>query len=323
MFRIGSAEITSNILLAPLAGCSDLAFRAIAREHGAKFCFFEMVDTNAVNYGPRFKTLSILKTVTEDTPIAAQLLGREPTMMIKAAKEVMGLTRISFLDVNAACPAKKAVKKKTGSYLLKDGRVLCEIIKTLASAINVPVTVKMRTGYDTTDLGSLTKLAKRCESSGASAIFVHGRTRAQGYTGQINYEAIAAIKDSVKIPVIGSGNIFDASSAKRMLAETGCDAITVARGALGNPWIFTEIAKSLEGKKPPEMVSLSRRVHVLKRHLAYIDKYKDCIPSGKIGFMRKVALWYLRGFPNAPVLRGQISVVNDYEKMLKLINTID
>ena len=331
MLKIGSYEVPTNVLLAPLAGCSDLAFRLIAREHGAKFCFLEMVDTNAVVYGPKFKTRSILKTHRLDAPIAAQLLGREPSMMLKAAREIMELVEISFLDINAACPAKKAIKKKTGSYLLQDGKTLHEIIKALAAALPVPVTVKIRTGYDTVDMKSLTKLVKGCESSGASAIFVHGRTRTQGYAGNIDYAAIKAVKESVKIPVIGSGNIFDAGLAKRMFAETGCDSISVARGALGNPWIFREIENYMSN--PSSSVSsrtglnlsycLAERMRVLKRHLSYIDKYKECSPSGKTGFMRKVVLWYLRGFHNAPRLRGQISVVNSYEKMLNLLDTIE
>jgi nifR3 family TIM-barrel protein len=320
--KIGSTEIPTNILLAPLAGCSDLAFRSIAREHGAKFCFFEMIDTNAVVYGPKFRTRYILKTFESDLPIAAQLLGREPSMMLKAAREIIESSNISFLDINAACPAKKAIKKKTGAYLLNDGKTLNKVIKALAAALPVPVTVKIRIGYDTTDIRSLAKLAKGCESSGASAIFVHGRTRVQQYAGEIDYAAIKAVKESVHIPVIGSGNIFDVGSAKKMFTETGCDAINVARGALGNPWIFSQIADYIKNGTLPTAINTKTRIDVLKRHLAYIDRYKEGRPLSKVGYMRKVVFWYARGFPNAPRLRGQISVVKSYEMMLKLIDSI-
>ncbi len=329
MFNIGSVVVPTKTLLAPLAGCTDLAFRLIAREHGAKFCFFEMVDMNAVIYGPKFRTCAILKTIEQDRPIAAQLLGREPSMMLKAAREIMTYADISFLDINAACPAKKAVKKKTGAYLLKDGKTLCKVIKTLASTLEIPVTVKMRTGYDTADIKTLTKLAKDCEKSGCAAIFIHGRTRAQGYSGSIDYTAIKAVKEYVKIPVIGSGNIFDAGSAHKMFDETGCDAINVARGALGNPWIFREIEEGATADIPVcragfnlPCVSMEKRMQVLKKHLSYVEKYRDCGESGNAGYMRKIALWYLKGFPNAPSVRGQISVVKTYEEMLKLIDSI-
>ncbi|MFA6321640.1 MAG: tRNA-dihydrouridine synthase [Candidatus Omnitrophota bacterium] len=320
MLKIGSYELPSNIILAPLAGCSDLAFRLIAREHGAKLCFFEMVDNNAIVYAPGIRTDLILKTLKKDNPIAAQLLGRDPAMMLKGAREIMKMANIAFLDINAACPAKKAVKKKTGAYLLKDEKALNTVIKTLAAALPVPITVKIRIGYDIADLKALKKIVKGCEASGASAIFVHGRTRAQGYSGDIDYEAIKVVKDSVKVPVIGSGNIFTAAAGFEMLAKTGCDGITVARGALGNPWIFTALAKKTIA---PIDITVEERIKVLKKHLALLEKHKNCSSSGKIGFMRKVALWYVRGFPNAPQLRGQISIVKSYPKMLELINTID
>ncbi len=317
MLSIGSAKIPSKILLAPLAGCSDLAFRMIAREHGAKFCFFEMVDTNAVVYGPRRKTISILKTIKKDTPIAAQLLGRDPSMMLKAAHEILELTNIQFLDINAACPAKKAIKKKAGSYLLREPKQLNKIIKKLALSLPVPVTVKLRIGYDKVDHKELKKLVMGCESSGVSAIFIHGRTRSQGYAGEIDYDAIKLVKESVKVPVIGSGNIFDTETSKKMFSRTGCDAITVARGSLGNPWLFTDLENGNNSNVP-----LKERVSVLKKHLDLTDKYKDLSPSGKVGYMRKIVLWYMRGFPDAPQLRCQISIVKSYEKMLKLLDEV-
>lgn len=322
MLNIGSVKIPSRVLLAPLAGCSDLAFRTIAREHGASFCFFEMIDNNAITYGPKRKTRTILKTNPSDKPVAAQLLGREPSMMLKAAQEIISSTDISFLDINAACPVKKAVKKKTGAYLLRDTSALFKIIKTLVPALPVPVTVKIRAGYDIVDKKALANIAKGCESSGAGAIFVHGRTRAQGYAGDIDYAAIKVVKDSVSIPVVGSGNIFDGPSAARMFDETLCDGVFVARGAFGNPWIFSEIEEYLKSGSSPAKPGLPQRLETLKRHLAYIEEYNDSRSSGKVGIMRKVALWYLKGFPSAPETRAQVSVVKSYEKMIELIDSL-
>jgi len=330
MLKIGSIEIPSNILLAPMAGCTDLAFRLIAREHGAKFCFFEMVDCNSITYG-RKKTLgSILKTVEEDSPIAAQLLGRDPSKMLAGAQEILKVTKAAFLDLNAACPAKKVVKKKSGAYLLKDELKLCAILKKLSSGLPIPVTVKIRTGYDKSDPSRIASLARRCQDSGAAAIFVHGRTRSQMYAGEIDYASIKAIKKSVRIPVFGSGNVFDAHSAKKMLDETSCDGVMVARGALGNPWIFKEIEHSCirrAGLNLPygtveESVTIKERLRVLKKHLSYIEKYNDQKPSGRAGHMRKAALWYLKGFPNAARMRREISLVKNYEEMLELIDEI-
>jgi len=322
MIKIGPKKIDTNIFLAPLSGCSDLAFRLISREHGAKFCFFEMVDSNCLVRGPRHKTFSILKTIEPDSPIAAQLLGNDPSVMLRAAREVMGCANISFLDINAACPAKKIIKKKAGSYLLYDQGTLSKIVKKLSSALSIPVTVKMRLGYEKETLKDILKFAKTCESSGAQAIFVHGRTRSQGYMGEVDYRSIKAIKDSVKIPVFGAGNILSPELAKKMLDQTGCDGILVARGALGNPWIFSQIEEYLNNGRTMPPVNFSVKKAVLKKHLFYVERYKVMSPSNKAGFMCKVATWYLRGFPKATRIRQKISIVKRYEEMIKLIDEL-
>ncbi|MFA4982157.1 MAG: tRNA dihydrouridine synthase DusB [Candidatus Omnitrophota bacterium] len=321
MVTIGSTRIDTNIFLAPLSGCSDLAFRLIAREHGAKFCFFEMVDSNSIVYGGHRKSLSILDTNGQDTPIAAQVLGEDPSSVLRAATTMLERSKASFMDINAACPVKKVIKKGAGAYLLKNSGTLCKIIKKLALALPIPVTVKIRSGFEVSDIKLITGIAKKCESSGASAIFIHGRSRAQGYAGEVDYKAIKAVKESVKIPVFGTGNIFSGESAKRMFDETGCDGISVARGALGNPWIFQEIESHLKSGAPSQPVPLETRKAVLKKHLSYVHRYRRSGSPGIIGFMRKIALWYLKGFPNAAKMRHQISVVNDYEKMLELIDS--
>ncbi len=322
MLKIGNISINTNIFLAPMAGCTDLPFRLIAREHGAKFCFYEMVDSNSLIYG-HHQTYSILKSDKKDLPIAGQLLGSDPSVMLDAAQKLLDLVKISFLDINCACPAKKVIKKKAGAHLLRDTARLYKILNALVTALPIPITIKIRIGYDTKDLKHIIHIAEHCQDLGIAAIFVHGRVVTQGYAGDIDYDFIKAIKDSVKIPVFGSGNILSPEMAKTMFDETGCDGIVVARGALGNPWIFKEIEDYIKSGKIAKEVSIEERKKVLKKHLSYIDKYKAISQSGKIGFMRKTAIWYLKSIPCAARLREKITATKNYEEMLDLIDNFE
>ncbi len=319
MIKIGSRTIDTKIFLAPLSGCSDLSFRLISREHGARFCFYEMVDSNSL-VRRKCGNQDILKRHAKDTPVAGQLLGSDPQMMLDAAQKLTGLVEIAFLDVNCACPAKKAIKKKSGAYLLRDKPLIGRILKKLSEALSIPVTLKIRTGFDRADYKELREIAKVCQANGGSAIFVHGRTRAQGYTGDIDYQAIKTVKECVSLPVIGSGNIFTPGLAKRMFDETGCDGIAIARGALGNPWIFGDIEEYLKTGLVTPPIGLSCKKDALKKHLAYIDHYKEILPSSKIGFMRKTAIWYMKGFANATEMRRRITRTQSYADMIKLID---
>ncbi len=321
MIKIGSATIDTNIFLAPLSGCSDLAFRLIAREQGAKFCFFEMVDANALirNYE---KTLGLLSTTKKDSPIAAQLLGADPAVMADAAQKLVSIRDISFLDINSACPVRKVVSKGAGAHLLEKPDMLCKILKKVSSSLKIPVTVKIRTGYHKNDIKKIINTAEKCQESGAAAIFVHGRTRAQGYSGEVDYEAIKKIKEAVRIPVFGTGNIFTPALAKKMFDETGCDGIAVARGAFGNPWIFRNIENYLKNGCVLPEPDLPDKKKVLKKHLAYIDKYRHSIPSAEIGFMRKVAMWYTKGLPGAATIRAKITRIQTYPKLIELIDSL-
>lgn len=299
-----------KIILAPLSGCTDLPFRLIAREHGAKLCFFEMLDSNSLTHNRR-QSYWLLTSDKKDAPIAGQILGSDPDIMLEAAHKVLDRARISFLDINCACPAKKVIKKKAGAHLLRDETRLYDILKKLVPALPVPITIKIRAGYDTKDLGRITSMVKRCEDLGVAVIFVHGRLAKQGYAGDVDYGSIKAVKESVKIPVYGSGNIFSRELMKKMFDETGCDGVLVARGALGNPSIF-------EGVDPDE-VSVEDKKKILKKHLSYIDKYKPITQSGKIGYMRKVAIWYLKSVPMAARLRSRITSAKSYENLLEVI----
>ncbi len=296
MVTIGSYKIDANVFMSPMAGVTDLPFRLICREHGAKFAFFEMIDCNSIIYGNK-KGTDIIKTIPDDRPIAAQLVGSDPELMLEAAKHLVKTLDVKLLDVNAACPVPKIIKKKAGAYFLKEPENLYRILNLLSSKLGLPVTVKLRSGYHKKDHPHIKEVAKKCEGSGASAIFIHGRTQDQGYSGDIDLEAIKTVKHAVKIPVFGSGNILNAEFAKQMMDATGCDGVMAARGAYGNPWIFNDIEEYLRsGKLPPER-TIEERFEVAKKHIGYIEKYRSMGEKSKIGYMRKVAQWYAKGSP--------------------------
>ena len=318
MIRIGPHKIDTNIFVAPLSGCSDLAFRLICREMGAGFCFFEMLDSHCV-VRKRRGSFDILRSHEDDAPIAAQLLGSDPGMMCDAAVQILDHTKIKFLDINSACPVRKAIKKRSGAHLLREPSLLYKIVKTLSSSLSIPVTVKMRTGYDRKDPEDIAGIAKNCEDSGAAALFVHGRLASQGYSGEIDYESIKRIKESVTIPVFGMGNIFDGPSAAKMFEETSCDGIGIARGSLGNPWIFGEIDEYLKKGTTTKSPDAVTRKETLEKHLSYIHKYKYTCSSSKVGFMRKVALWYFKGFPGVARMRDRITRARSYDELIGIV----
>lgn len=324
MIQIGTQKIKPNIFLAALAGCADLAFRLIAREQGAGFCFSEMSDANSLVYNSRRKSDDIHQSHPDDLPLAAQLMGADPENMFKGALHIIALNeQISFIDINAACPIPKIIKKKAGAYLLKEPEKLFSIIDKLATKLPLPITVKLRTGYMKKDVKRIIKIAQNCEKSGAQAIFVHGRTMKQMYSGDVDHESIKAIKDGVKIPVLASGNIFTPQKAKEMIDLTGCDGVMVARGALGNPWIFNQIKSFLDNGTVLPEPTLEERLVVLRRHIQYIEKYKLLATKVKVGFSRKVAFWYLKNFKYAAVLRARVNGTQSFQEFYTLIDEIE
>ena len=310
--------------MAPMSGCTDLAFRTMVRKHGAELCFFEMVDAASLIMKNK-KTFQMLKTNSKDKPIAAQIIGSDPLQMLDAAHILLDtVPDILFLDINSACPVRKILRKKSGAYLMKSPETLIKIAKTLSytGKLKLPVTVKIRIGYYKNDLPFLTDLVKRLEDTGISAIFIHGRTCKQMYSGEVDYASIKKVKDTVSIPVFGSGNIFSPELAKKMISETGCDGITVARGALGTPWIFRDIESYL---KTRELIIhkdiMSKKRNTMKEHIRYIEKFKGCLPGGEgnIGLMKKVMMWYIKGFPDAKSLRNKICRIEKYDELMDLI----
>ncbi|MBI5574528.1 MAG: tRNA dihydrouridine synthase DusB [Elusimicrobia bacterium] len=323
MIKIGNKEIPSNIIMAPMSGCTDLAFRTTVRKYGASVCFFEMVDATSLIMKST-KTFRMLKTTSKDRPIAAQLIGSNPIQMLDAAHILLDtVSEIMFLDINSACPVRKVLKKKSGAYLMKSPDTLIKIAETLSNKLKLPVTVKIRTGYDKNDLSDLTDLARRLEDTGISAIFIHGRTCKQMYSGEIDYTSIREVKSAVSIPVFGSGNIFSPELAKKMFDETGCDGITVARGALGTPWIFKDIESYLKTGKfiKPKNITDKKRI-ALTEHIKYIKKYRERSSEGNVGFMKKIVMWYTKGFPDASSIRNKICKIKNYGQLSDFIKSI-
>ena len=321
MIKIGSVKIDTKAILAPMAGCTDLAFRLTCREEGTKFCFYEMLDANSITRR-RINASKIIKTIEADSPVAAQILGSDPELVLNAANILLGHVKTPILDINCACPARKVIRKKAGAYLLHDLSMLCRILKKVSSSVNIPVTVKLRVGFDRRDEEHIVRIAKSCQDNGAKAIFVHGRLATQLYSGGIDYGAIKLMKDSVDIPVIGSGNVFSPEAAKKMIDETGCDGVLVARGALGSPWLPADIERYLKTGKLPEAKDTAHKRKIVKKHIDYANTHMDIRQAMKVGFMRKILIWYTKGFPEAARIRANITSVKNYEELIPLIDTI-
>jgi tRNA-dihydrouridine synthase B len=319
MLNIGNYKLPSNILLAPMAGVTDLPFRLICRKYGAKFAFLEMIDCNSIIYKKK-KENDIIMTTSKDRPIAAQLVGPDPEMMLTAAKKLIDLLDIKFLDINAACPVPKMMKKKAGAYMIKDPGNLYRILDLLSSKLDIPITVKLRSGFHDVDHKWIKEIAKDCESNGAAAIFIHGRTQKQGYAGEIDYEAIKQVKSAVKIPVFGSGNVFDIKMADKMIKSTGVDGLLVARGAYGNPWLLKDIESYIKSGKMPKAHTPEEKLKAAKEHLSFIEKYRTMPAQSKVGYMRKVAQWYTKEFSHACHLRR---IMNNAKSKGEILAVLD
>lgn len=321
MICIGSKKIDTNVFLAPLSGCTDLPFRLIAREHGAQFCFFEMIDSQSLMYdSPR--TNRMLRTCTEDRPIAAQILGFDPEVVLHAVEILLKKAPIDFLDINAACPVRKVYRKGTGSHFIVDPIPLYKLIEFIANKITLPITIKMRVGLKNVDISGSVEFAKKCESAGASALFVHGRTREQGNHGTVDYEAIKAVKEAVKIPVFGSGDILNPPLAKKMFDETHCDGILVAKGALGNPFLFQEIKDYLKTGIWTPKTKAEEKISALKKHLLKVYETDGKTSPSRIRNLAKICFWYLNGFEEVSKIRAKVFASKTEEELLARIDEI-
>ena len=320
--RIGSQEIDTRVFLAPLSACSDLAFRLIAREQGAKFCFLEMLDAHSVQFGsPRSDR--IMRTCPEDRPLGGQLLGSDPEVMLNAARVILEKAPVALMDINAACPVRKVYNKGAGACLLNDPAPLYRVIERLAKELPVPVTVKMLVGMRQIDIPKAVEFAKGCESAGAAALFVHGRTREQKNYGPVSYEAIRAVKEAVKVPVIGSGNVMNPVMAKKMFDEAGCDGVLIGKGSFGNPSIYRDIETYMKTGEWKPSVDLHGKLAVLKKHLLLVRELEGPREnSWRVGELGKICLWYLKGFAEASRMRARIFTSRSDQELLDLVDSI-
>jgi nifR3 family TIM-barrel protein len=309
-----SYPLSARIILAPLSGISSLPFRKINREAGCKFAFLEMICARSYSYDSK-KTLKMMATDDSDRPLGVQLLGNDTYYLVKALEKLKDY-KYDVLDFNAACPYKKITRQGQGAGLLKDPKKLKTLLTVMVKETALPVTVKLRLGWQ--DTKSAVDIAKYAQDSGISAVCVHGRTAKQNYSGEVDYTAIRKIKKALSIRVIASGNIWSAALAKKMLEETGCDAIMVARGALGNPWIFNEIEEFLATGKAFARPQASEVAEVMKRHFELcLGFYGE--KTGIVNF-RKFYIWYSRGFAKTKSLRVSVGRASTKTQMLTLID---
>lgn len=316
-WKIGNVEIKNQVVLAPMAGISNTAYRQIIKEMGAGLIFAEMVSDKALVYGSE-KTFDLLKMSDMERPIAQQIFGSDVNSFVKAAKLVEDKMHPDIIDINMGCPVPKvAIKSQAGSALLKNPDKIKEIVSAVVKAVSVPVTVKIRSGWDANSVNAV-EVAKVIEEAGASAITVHGRTRAQGYSGNADWNIIKQVKEMVSIPVIANGDVTSAEKAKEMLDFTGCDAVMIGRGVLGNPWLINECVSYLESGIIPLKPSAREKIEMLKRHYQLlVDSTSE---KQAILEIRTHALWYIKGMPKSAYIKNEICKTKNSEDLFKILN---
>ena len=315
--KIGNVELKGKVILAPMAGVCNSAFRKICKEMGCALVCAEMVSDKGMIYNSK-KTEDMLYFEEVERPISQQIFGSDKETFTEAAKRVYEIMRPDIIDINMGCPVPKvAVKSQAGSALLKNPELIREIVSSVVAAVPVPVTVKIRSGWDFNSINAV-EVAKICEAAGAKAITVHPRTRSQLYTGKADLEIIKQVKEAVSIPVIGNGDIKDIESAKYMLEYTKCDAIMIGRGALGNPWIFKEIDTYLKTGEIIDKPTYEERINMCYKHLDYLLKIKNEHVS--ILEMRSHISWYIKGIPNHKEIQNQCFKAKTKEEIVEILD---
>lgn len=304
----------SSLVLGPMAGVTDLPFRILCKENGADLIYTEMVSAKGIQYNNR-NTESLLYIEEKERPVALQLFGADPHIMSETAKRIEH-RNFDILDINMGCPVPKVVNNGEGSALMKEPKLVGDIVRAVSCAVKKPVTVKIRKGFTESAVNAV-EIAKIAEANGAAAIAVHGRTREQYYSGKADWSIIRAVKEAVSVPVIGNGDIFKAEDAVRMVEETNCDGIMLARGARGNPWIFSQIKEYLRTGVKPAKPAAKETVDMMLRHAGMLIEYKGEYTG--IREMRKHVAWYTAGYPMAAKLRNRVNEISDYDSLQDLL----
>lgn len=315
--QIGDVTLKNNLILAPMAGVTDLPFRLLCKEQGAGLLCMEMVSAKAIYFRNR-NTESLLEIDDRERPVSLQLFGSDPDIISEMAKKIEDRP-FSILDINMGCPVPKVAGNGEGSALMKNPRLVEEIVTKTARAVKKPVTVKIRKGFDEEHVNAV-EIARIAEASGAAAVAVHGRTREQYYHGKADWDIIRQVKEAVKIPVIGNGDVDSPEAAEAMLQETGCDGIMIGRGAQGNPWIFRQILYWMETGEKMGRPSREEVKDMILRHAALLVACKGEYTG--IREMRKHVAWYTAGFPNSAKLRARTNEVTSLQELEELIRVL-
>jgi len=314
--KIDDLEIEVPVFLAPMAGVSDYPYRQLIREMGVELLYTEMVSSKGYEYGNKRTAELIEFEKKQNGKIAVQIFGEEPDFMARAAAGISEEYDIDIIDINMGCPARKIVKNGAGSALMKDLDLAYKIIKSTVEATDLPVTVKMRSGWDEDSINAV-ELAKIAEEAGAAAAAVHGRTRSQFYKGQADWEIIKDVVSEVDIPVIANGDIFSAEDAEAAFDQTGCEGIMIGRRAQGYPWIFREIIEYLKTGELIEAPSYTEKIEMAIRHLKLaVDYYGE---RHGVPIMRKHISWYLKGLPNAGEMKNKVNQLAEEKSLIKLL----
>ena len=316
--RIGSITLENPFFLAPLAGITDAPFRRICKAQGAGLVYTEMVSGKGLYYNDK-ATERLLRIYEDEKPAAIQIFGSEPDIIGFAARKLEDRENC-ILDINMGCPVPKVVRNGEGSALLKEPKLVSEIVKAAVENTGKPVTAKIRIGWDAESINAV-EIAKAIEAAGACAIGVHGRTREQYYSGKADWDVIRQVKKAVSIPVIGNGDVFSGGDALRLMEETGCDFVMIARGALGNPWIFREALALWQGKAGPRPPDLSEKVELILKHFDLLLEEKG--EYAAVREMRKHAGWYLKGIPGSAGLRRQLNSIVKADILRETISAME